>query len=291
MLKQAENTVIIEGILSELDIQTGTSTQGKEFIKGTAIITGEQDIGNKKVKFQVPVRMFAMKDKKDGGLNPSYSSIMEAKKTFVSAAAAGDPNKADRVYVGKGKIAMNDFYNKQGVLVSQVTISSNFISKAQNNYGDKATFSAEVVIGTIKEEIVNEAPTGRLLINGAIPGYNDAIDIAPFVVSSPDAIAHINTHYAKGNTVKINGKLDFSSKQTEEIEEVGFGENIVNVKTRFTTDLLITAGCKFPYDDEGAYTASDIAQALAKRDAALLAKKDEKKEDAPKAKPAFDVGF
>lgn len=44
---QSENNVYVSGILNELDIVTGTTTDGREWIRGTANIKCDQDINVK----------------------------------------------------------------------------------------------------------------------------------------------------------------------------------------------------------------------------------------------------
>ena len=87
-MNQAKNEVFIEGILLESDIQTGTSKENKEFIRGELRILVNQKIGDKVIESIIPVRMFSNKLTKEGKSNKAYESILKVKNEFVSTASA-----------------------------------------------------------------------------------------------------------------------------------------------------------------------------------------------------------
>ena len=70
---ESKNEVTICGLLNELDITPGTTTDGREYIRGRARIQVDQEINGEMVTSEVPVSMFAMKLKKDGTANKGAS--------------------------------------------------------------------------------------------------------------------------------------------------------------------------------------------------------------------------
>ena len=101
MLREAENIVFVEGILSEIDLtERSFAKDGKNIdaISGTIKILVETE----KSTSEIPFNLFATKYTSKGGLNPAYESIKNVKDTFVSAAACGSKEDADRVRISKG---------------------------------------------------------------------------------------------------------------------------------------------------------------------------------------------
>ena len=111
-LKQAENSVKIEGILSEIDLKTGSTTKnGKtiEYIGGSIKVRVNQALNGENVELDIPVYMFSNKLKNDGGPNPAYASIERVMNEYVSIAAAGI-DAADRIRITNANIRMNEYY-------------------------------------------------------------------------------------------------------------------------------------------------------------------------------------
>ena len=126
MLKQAENSVKIEGILSEIDLKTGTSTKnGKttEYIGGSIKIRVTQVLNGENVDLDIPVFMFSNKLKNDGNPNPAYASIERVMNEYVSIAAGGI-DAADRVRITNANIRMNEYYGQGGQLNSYPRINA-----------------------------------------------------------------------------------------------------------------------------------------------------------------------
>ena len=104
MLRQAENFVKVEGILSEVNLKYGTfSKDGKvqDTIGGHIVVKVTQKISGKERELMVPVYMFATKLTKAGALNPAYESIKRCLDEYVSIAAVGNEDQADRMAIRK----------------------------------------------------------------------------------------------------------------------------------------------------------------------------------------------
>ncbi len=288
-MKKAENKVKIEGILSEVDIKTGESKNGKPYIMGEIKVKVKQEVNGINCEMEVPINLFATKTTKKGGINPAYESIQKIMTEFSSIAATGDEDTADRIRIVSGEIIENSFYNQNEQLVSYSKIRTSFankIKKAECN--PEATFTNVIVIGNKKEEVDKEGvPTGRLIIQAIIPQYSASedepnVDMVSFLVASEPAINHINTYWKKGDTVKISGKVNYTVKTNTTYEEVGFGEPIAKTTTTATREFIIVSGSQSALDGEFAYSTEEIAKGLQLRHTKL----EELKEKSHPSTPA-----
>lgn len=268
-MKQAKNEVFIEGILAESNIKTGVSAStNKPYIRGEVKILVNQKVDQEVVESLIPVRMFAMKFKNDGKPNPAYEAIERVQDSFISIAAAGNIADADAVRITRGTINENIFVPKgSDKEVSFPEIQANFISRINRATLNPLTrFSVNVAISSIKEEVKHDEPTGALVLRGCVAQYGDRLDLIDFKVYKDNAKSHIESHWSKGDTVNIQGFINFSSKTeyTEE-EESGFGEPILTPKTTTVRELVITSGSPEPFDEERAYTKAELNKALDER--------------------------
>lgn len=288
-MKQAENKVKIEGILSEIDLKVGVAAEsGKEYISGNIQVKVQQEVNGIQSEIEVPVNLYATKITNAGKINPSYESIEKVMNEGISVAAIGGVEKADRIRIVSGEINSNDFYNQNDALISYPRIKTGFISKIKKDEcTDEASFVATIVIGNIAEEVDKEANlTGRLVIKGIIAQYGDKVDVVDFLVASEAAIAHIQANWKQGDTVKVAGKANFSSKTEFYEEEMGFGEPIKKSKTTSIRELIVTSGSPTALEGIEAYSAEDIQNALAERKIRLEKAKDKKNSKPAANKPA-----
>lgn len=299
-LRQAENSVNVEGILSEIDLnyisykKNGVDT---EAIGGKITIRVDQD----NTSLEVPVHMFASKYKNDGKPNPAYDNINKIKTDYVSIAAAGGINGADRIRVSNGKITMNEFYGQNGNLVSQPRIQASFVTKVKPTECEpEATFSAELMVASMVEEMDKEGtPTGRLLIKGIVPQYGGKVDVVPFVAETPNVIDAITNYWNINDSVKAIGRLNFTYKTETYEESAGFGDSITKTRTISISDLVIIGGSETPLEEPAAFDINAVQAALNERKATLEAKKAKdmsgtRGRQAPAAttsKAGLDLGF
>lgn len=303
MLRQAENSVKIEGILSEIDLKTGTSIKdGKtvEYITGSIKVRVTQKLNGEDVDLDIPVYLFSNKLTNKGTPNPAYTSIEHVMNEFVSIAAAGI-EKADRIRITSGNIRMNEYYGQNGNLNSYPRINASFINKVTDltKYNPEATFSAVFVIGGMGYETDKDGVDipDRYKIRGVLPQYNGSVDVIDFFATSPNVIDAVSSYWQNGDTVKINGKLNFTSRVEEKLVEVDFGEPRMERRTISVSELIITGGTQTPLEGEFAYDSEEISEALKARQARLAEMKEQKaavtnKQAAPKKTGAgFDLGF
>ena len=304
MLRQAENSVKIEGILSEIDLKTGsTNKNGKtvEYIGGSIKVRVTQVLNGENVELDIPVYMFSNKLKNDGNPNPAYASIERVMNEYVSIAAAGIEG-ADRVRITGANIRMNEYYGQGGNLNSYPRINASFVTKVTDasKFSPEATFSAVFMVGAMDYETDKDGVQvdNRFKIRGILPQYGGRVDVVDFYATSPNVINAVSSYWNVGDTVKINGKLNFTSKVEEKMIEVDFGEPQMQKRTVSVSELVITGGSQTPLDGEFAYDKADIDAALKERQARLNELKEKAKEKEPKKAPASpaqkgfnDLGF
>ena len=291
-MRISENQVKIEGILSEVGLETATFNrkgQTTECIRGTIKIRVEQDINGTMTTMEVPVSAFASRYTNAGAENPAYNSLKDVMENYKSIAACGNIDDADRVRITNGSLQENVFYAKNGDLVNTSRISASFINKiAKNECKPEATFTATIVVGNKSDELDRDGtPTKRLNVNGVIIQYGERADLIKFIVAKPDAKNHIEQYWNDGDTVRVQGKVNFSSKTEYIEEEVGFGEPIKTAKTTSVHELLIESGSAGCLEGDAAYDVKDIQSALAARKVRI----EETKKPVVSAPSKPDFGF
>lgn len=270
MLREAENVVRIEGILSETDLKYGSfEKNGTQFnsIGGVIKIQVNQEINGESVTLEVPVHMFASEYTNKGTKNPAYQSIERVMNEFTSIAAAGGAANADRVRITNGKITMNEYYGRDGQLISFPRVTASFINKIKaDEMKPCATFTTNFVVAKKMHEVDREGiETGRYKVTGIIPQFGGKVDVVEFVTSNKNVINAVSQYWTENDTVSAQGRLNFSSKTETVVKEVDFGEPQETTRTISVSELILTGGSSTPLEGEYAYDMSDIQTALAER--------------------------
>ena len=311
-MRQAENNVHIEGILSQIELENGSYIKdGRtiETVRGRIYVRVDQTINGKPVTSEIPIELFSPKLTKGGSPNPSYESIMKIKNDMKSIASAGSIDGADCVRINGARIQMNEYFDQTQRFVSFPRISASFVSKiGKEAMEPKATFNVEMVIGSQGyvenaegEQVVDADGNPQYEIIGLVPMYGDKIDKIRFVCANENVINSVKDYWEDGATVKASGRLNFTSVTETVTTEQGFGENIESHRTKSIRDIVITGGLPTPLEGEMAYTAEEIQNALAERQARLEQLKAKSATATPKTRPApasisggrkaLDLGF
>ena len=304
MLESKENSVKIEGILSEIDLEAGSyNKDGKtvEKIGGSIKVRVNQMLNGVETELDIPVYMFANKLTNKGTPNPAYASIERVMNEYKSIAAVGI-DAADRVRITGANIRMNEYYGQGDKLNSYPRINASFVTKVtdMSKYNPEASFSAIFAIGSMGYETDKDGVevADRYKIRGIMPQYGGSVDVIDFFATSPNVIDAVSSYWEQGDTVKINGKLNFTSKTEEKLVEVDFGEPRVERKTISVSELIITGGSQTPLEGDFAFDMDEIQTALEARQARLAELKSKAKaketKAAPKAtgkKSMADLGF
>lgn len=302
MLRQAENKVKIEGILSEINLKYGSFEKNgvpTETVGGDIKVLVEQEINGTPVTLEVPVYMFSTKYTKKGTINPSYESIETIMKEFVSIAACGDKNQADKIRITSGQIKMNEFPSQAtGKIVSTPRVHASFASRVVGTFKPEATFTVEFMVSDINRATDNEGvelDPPKLNVSAIVPQYGEKVDVVPLCATNPNVISAIETYWESGSCYRASGRLNFTSSTTTIKEEVDFGEPIEKVRTINVSEFIITGGAQAPLEDEMAFSIEDIRKAMAERKERLEAMKTkniQKQAPAPTStKGKLDLGF
>ena len=299
MLRQAINKIFIEGILAENDLAYGSYVKnGKtvESINGKIVVKVVQPINGVDKELMIPIHYFANKYKNDGNPNPVYTSLETAMNDYVSIAASDEEN-ADRVRISSASLEMNEYYPTPDKLTSFPRLKASFINRVPKDSikgGGQANGQIEMIIAGKEEEVVNDVPTGRILIKGIVPQYGGKVDVIPFYAASPKSIDFVSSNWNEGDTVPATIALNFSAETKEVIEEQAFGDPIVKTRTVNLSEILITGG-NYRYDDDDAqaYKTDEVQAGLAERRARLeaLKAKGGKKTAPLKSNTKLDLGF
>lgn len=300
MLRQANNRVVIEGILSEVDLQPRTyKRDGRdvEAITGEIKIRTTVTISGVEKELEIPVKMFANKLTRNGTENPGYDAVSRVMNEYVSIAAAGSIDGADRVRITGGTLRMNEYYGRTGKLNSYPQINATFVTKVKKEeYEPKATFEIEMVVASKDYEIdKNGEETGRLMVKGIVPQYNNTVDVMTFYVENENAIDAISSYWELEDTYAVSGKLRFTSK-TETYEKAqDWGDPIKETRTINVSELIITGGSNSPLNEEDAFPMDEIREALTERKARIEASKERQSTVKTPTKgqksSAIDLGF
>lgn len=277
-IMQSENVVDIQGILVSTDLKRGNFVRDGQSVNtlgGSIVVRVEQEINGKKVVSDIPVHMFATELTRKGAINPAYTSIQTVMNDFVSIAAVGDVEKADKVVL-TGEIRMNEYMGNDGKQKSFPRINASFVRRVVSDFEPRADFEVTFAVLTREDEKDREGKeTGRYIVKGAVMQYGNRADVVPFIVNSDSAINFISTYWDEGSTVKATGKLNFTSRKETVVTEVDFGEPKKTERTISVSDLIITGGSN-PIEGETAYTEEQISEALAAR-LAFIEKSNSKK--------------
>lgn len=277
VLRQADNYVLIEGTLSEKDLQEneikrGDSTDNAIF--GTLTIETTKNSTH-------TVRVFVYEHKKDGKENKLFASWKTVLDNYKSIAEDGREN-ADKVRIKGGQLGINDYVGQDGALRSFPEVTTNFINRVKESeeFKPRAEFDVEGVIQSIKPEVrgEDEEETGRLVLKVVVPLYGGRVAPLQMVVSADDADT-FQGMFEEGQTVDLDGDLINYSEIKTTTKERAFGKAKDNVSTIFKRELLIAGGSE-PYDpdSEKAFDVKTIKQALIERKNYLEELKNKKKD-------------
>ena len=205
-LREADNKVVIEGVLKENNLEKAKDEQGKSIIKGDIVV---QIAENE----EVTVKFYTNEITKTGKENPSYKSLSTVVENYTSVAdclKASEPvTNATKVLVKGAKLRINDYYNeKKKDLSSYVEIGGSFVSTAKEEvYAPRAEFEMECFIANMKPEINKEdEETGRLIVNVIVPVYGGKV--VPFTLLAEGDIADfLNVNYEKNKTAFLMGDV------------------------------------------------------------------------------------
>ena len=276
----AKNEVSITGTLHSVVIRDGIAKgSGKPYRSGTVTLRVNQHYGaNGGVDeiSEIPVSFVAMKFKRDGSQNPAYDNLKEFMEggSYHSIQEVGLEHATRLRVSGKyGNLSENMFVGRDGETInSGWRVNSSFFGvvrgggEASPSNGDSATFSTDIFIMSIDDEVTAEGEaTGRLHIRGAIVRYGQRLDVMDFYAENPGVVDFMSRNYNVNDTVNVVGRIRYTSTVEETHEESSWGEVIPKSTTRTKRELILVNGADEVFDDEMAYDPADIATLNADR--------------------------
>lgn len=266
-MKQSTNNAYIDGVLNEIDLRTGEK-DGRKYVAGKVTLLVEQVVGDRGEIEEIPVSVFAYDKTSKGTDNPGYKQLMGVMETGVSVSACGNEEEADKYSVGGGSISLNKFA-KEGKLISFPQVRGSFFNKITRQFQPRATFEQTVLVKEIKDEVVNDEVTGRLILSAVLVQYNGTPDIIDYIVESPNAIDYVKNYYNKGDTIKISGVIRYSVTVEKRMptEAVGFGEPEAREFKKTVREFIITSGSANALSGDAAFDKDEVVAALAKEKA------------------------
>ena len=304
MLRQAENRVRIEGILSEINLKYGSFVKNGvtvDNIGGHIKVLVNQVVNNENVALEIPVYMFATKLTNAGKPNPAYESIEKVMTEFTSIASGAGEAGADKIRITNGTIKMNEYYNPQGQLVSFPRINASFVAKATGEFRPEASWSLEFAVSSmdfVTDSDGVEVEPKKLRIKAIVPQYGGKVDTMEFYAVNPRVIDAVTSYWENQKTYSAKGRLNFTSTTQEIVEEMDFGEPEVRHRTVSVSELIVTKGTQSAMEGDMAFAPAELAAALKEHKAYLETLKDKTNSrthptPAPtaNAKQDFDLGF
>lgn len=294
MIRESNNQCWIEGILNTTNLdEKSYKRDGRdvEYIGGRFTVLVEQEINGIPTESIVPCSVFVNKYKKDGKVSKYYENMKAFMNNFVSIAAAGSKESADRVRIPKASLSENNRLRPDGTSSDMISIDVSAVYKVNDKFEPRAQFWVDAFLAGISPEVDANGDfvePARSNVKTVLFGYNGRADVMKFVATSPSVIDTLN-RLETNRIYKLTGKIDFSAKAAAPVKvEAGtFGDSAGTPWTRTETfhDFVITGGNDIPFEYDFTPTEAELREALVKRKARVdsnLEKKKNRQNNAPK---------
>ena len=283
-LKALKNTVDVIGRVKEVNLELGTTRDGKENIKGNVVVLVEESVNGETRSHDIRVRVYSNKFKRDGNINGLYTGYETVMNEYKSIADVGDKKEADLVHV-QGSLELNEYISQDGTKRSSNQVSGKFFNRittddVKKRRGPKAVATVEAVVEGIKDELDQDGlPSGNKKLSAFNVDFfgelrENSKPVIPFEAIVPENLADaFDDLYDTGDTGKFSLKINnYAEEATEEdVQEVsGFGstEGLSEVKRNFVNNLEVIGGTE-AYQEPRAYNDEQIEEAKQFRQKAI----------------------
>ena len=283
-LKALKNTVDVIGRVKEVNLELGTTRDGKENIKGNVVVLVEESVNGEARSHDIRVRVYSNKFKRDGNINGLYTGYETVMNEYKSIADVGDKKEADLVHV-QGSLELNEYISQDGTKRSSNQVSGKFFNRittddVKKRRGPKAVATVEAVVEGIKDELDQDGlPSGNKKLSAFNVDFfgelrENSKPIIPFEAIVPENLADaFDDLYDTGDTGKFTLKINNYAEEAkeEDVEEVsGFGntEELQQVKRNFVNNLEVIGGTE-AYQEPRAYNDEQIEEAKQFRQKAI----------------------
>lgn len=283
-LKALKNTVDVIGRVKEVNLELGTTRDGKENIKGNVVVLVEENVNGEARSHDIRVRVYSNKFKRDGNINGLYTGYETVMNEYKSIADVGDKKEADLVHV-QGSLELNEYISQDGTKRSSNQVNGKFFNRittddVKKRRGPKAVATVEAVVEGIKDELDQDGlPSGNKKLSAFNVDFfgelrENSKPVIPFEAIVPENLADaFDDLYETGDTGKFSLKINnYAEEATEEdVQEVsGFGstEGLSEVKRNFVNNLEVIGGTE-AYQEPRAYNDEQIEEAKQFRQKAI----------------------
>lgn len=307
--KKKQNSVHIVGYLKENNLEQVTIQDKGEVIRGSVIVATDET-SSYKVQFYVSEIL------KNGGESEDFNALSELLPNKVTSIASYLKNNPGSTFKEATENALKiwvlakleEFASSVGERTKSMVLLKGFKAGVKQEtdespFSPHAEFTTDIFVSKIKKEVIYEdendedgTETGRLIVTGVIPTYDESAYVIDFIAPAEGGIAEfMEGTYAVGDTGTIKGDLVNVDKKVlkedSEEEEEFFGVPAgPQYRTIFIRERVIRGLSKKPLHqgDEGCFTKQAIKEALAKRATKMAenGKREQnkaKKEETPKA--------
>ena len=297
-MRKVANKVQIEGYLRENNLELIRNDRQEEVIRGSLIVALD-NVRSCRAQFYVnrfntlkPGETTRQESRAYGrlvellpGNTISIASLMKDQSAMTFDVAK---ESATKIWVIG---ALQEYLRKdeKGEVISSATIKGLTAGiKAEGDkhpFAAKAEFEVEMYIEGKRAEMKDGEETGRLILTGLIPEYDDSVSRIEFVTEKGDATDYIEENYNVGQMVKVYGDVINTYVRIEKDTAAStFGRTLEpQYETMFTSERQIFGGTATPFDedDDNGLKKAEIKAALAKRQQKI--EEMPAKDDAPKA--------
>lgn len=300
MKKKFINSEVIEGYvyqhkLEEKTVQnTSSANFGKEFINGSLFIaTDEEGLNVVEVHYS-----YVTPTTKAEQPNKTYAAL---KAIMAGPTWVGNGKDAATKVKAQPSIAVNDFYDREGNLVTAKRNESGFISIVNSINPDekqRATFTTDIVITTVKRIEADEEKhiaEDYDEIRGVVFNFRGDIIPVEFKIRNPEGMTYfedLGASPAEPVFTKVWGKIVSETTRVTFEEKTAFGEPSVRTVERTTKEYLVTGASADigEFDTEETITREELKKAQQNREIHLAEVKKNQDEYAASKNAGKDFG-
>lgn len=281
-MKKMRNSVYLEGYVYDHSLQIkecgpNSKTPGAKYITGKISVATDDDLLNiVDVKYHY-VSPTTSKDTPNSTFNILNEIIKGNKKTVMN----GGVDQATKVRIDSA-IGLNEWYDKDYQFISVKENNGGFIHEVNalaKDEKDRNKFEVDMFItGTriVEADPDKELPE-KLILKGAIFDFRKNLLPVEFSVINERAIEYFDSlNISQKNPVftKVQGRQISTTIKKTIVEEGAFGDSVREV-TSNRKDSIITWTAREPYifDDEETLLASELNEAMTRRETDLAALK------------------
>ena len=272
MKKKMINQVHGEGYLYEHTLAHKKSKKGVDYIGGTISIATDEECTNI-IKFEFPyvVPVYG----KSGKPNPNYKLLDNIINGTANSVMSGGKESALKLRIDSA-IELNEWYDNNGDLVSNMRNSGGFVNTTQKFIEDEAkrnTFKTDILISGIFRKEANEE-TGepeKAVVKGAIFDFTNSLLPISLTVYKPSAMEYFESlepSAAKPVPTTVWGNINSQEIVRKFETENAFGETLIEERTSSKREYVITGASSVPYewDSEDFITATELKEAMSNRE-------------------------